>query len=105
MIVVVGRVQTDAQRRDALVQAGEAVAAASRQEAGCLGYRLYAATEDPLAFVFIEEWKDDAALQAHFGTEHVAAFMRTIAPLVTAPPDVQFHEVASTRDLSNVTSG
>lgn len=104
MIVVVGRVHTDAERRDALVQAGETVAAASREEAGCLNYRLYQATDDPLALVFVEEWVDDAALQEHFRTEHIATFMRTITPLVTQPPDVQFHEVASTRDLGNVTS-
>jgi len=41
MIVVVGRVQTDADRRAALIGVGQAVASASREEAGCISYRLY----------------------------------------------------------------
>ena len=103
MIVVVGKVVTDSERRAELIRVGETVAAASRAEAGCIDYRLYASTEDENAFVFVEEWEDDAALQAHFATAHVATFMQGVMPLLTAPPDVKFHEVASTRDLADVT--
>jgi quinol monooxygenase YgiN len=102
MIVVVGRVSTDADRRDELVRAGQKVAAASRAEAGCIGYRLYADTEDANELVFVEEWDSDEALQRHFKTSHIAELMQAIGPTLTAPPDVKFHEVASTRDLTNV---
>ena len=51
MIVVVGKVRTDAERRDELVRVGETMAAASRAESGCIDYRLYASTEDPDAFM------------------------------------------------------
>ena len=64
MIVVVGRVRTDAERREQLIQIGQAVAAASREEPGCISYRLYEDTETDNDFVFVEEWKDDAALKA-----------------------------------------
>lgn len=102
MIVVVARLTTDAERRAALIDAGETVAAASRAEDGCLNYRIFQATDDENAFVIVEEWADDAALQAHFKTPHIAAFMPRLGPLLAAPPDVGFHEVASTRDLSDV---
>ena len=46
MIVVVGRVSTDAEKRGALIRAGQALAAASRAETGCISYRLYEDTED-----------------------------------------------------------
>jgi hypothetical protein len=45
MIVVVGQVQTDAGKRDALIRICQAVAAASRAEEGCISYRLYEDTE------------------------------------------------------------
>jgi Antibiotic biosynthesis monooxygenase len=45
MIVVIGRVKTDEGTRDALVRIGQAVAAASRKETGCISYRLYEGTE------------------------------------------------------------
>jgi Antibiotic biosynthesis monooxygenase len=56
MIVVVGRVRTNADKRDALVRIGQAVAAESRTETGCLSYRLYEDTERENEFVFVEEW-------------------------------------------------
>lgn len=105
MIVVVGRVKTDAGRRDALIRIGQAVAAKSRKETGCISYRLYEDTELPNEFVFVEEWDDREALERHFATSHVAEFMRAIRATIVAPPDVKFHTIESTMDLSEVSTG
>jgi len=105
MIVVVGRVRTDAERREQLIQIGQAVAAASREEPGCISYRVYEDTETDNDFVFVEEWEDDAALRRHFGTAHIADFMRAVPEAVIAPPDVKFHTIASSMDLADVSTG
>jgi quinol monooxygenase YgiN len=102
MIVVVGRVRTDSSKREDLVRIGTAVAAASREEEGCIAYRLYEAADVPNEFVFVEEWRDDAALQAHFKTPHIAEFLAAIPNAIEWPPDVKFHEVAGSRDLAEV---
>ncbi len=104
MIVVIGRVVTDADRRDDLVRLGEALAGASRAEEGCLSYRLYEDTEADNEFVFVEEWVSEEALQRHFGTPHIAQFMKAIPAAVVAPPDVKFHTVASTVDLADLSA-
>ncbi len=105
MIVVVGRVRTDADKRDALMRVGQAVAAASRAEAGCISYRLYEDTEIDNDFVFVEEWESDEALQLHFASAHVREFMQAIPATIVAPPDVKFHTIASSMDLADVTAG
>jgi quinol monooxygenase YgiN len=105
MIVVVGRVQTDADRRAELVRIGQRVAAASRQEPGCISYQVCQDTEDENAFVFVEQWETEEALQAHFGSSHIAEFMPAIPGAVAGPPDVKFHTVASSRDLADVRAG
>ncbi len=102
MIVVVGKVTTDSERREELIRLGETVAAASREEPGCLGYRLYQATDDENAFVFVEEWEDREALDAHFRTPHIATFMRAFPKTLAAPPDVRFHDVSGSRSLAEV---
>jgi len=102
MIVVVGRVQTDADKREALVRMGQAVAAASRQERGCISYRLYENTERQNEFVFVEEWENSEALQKHFATSHIGEFMRAIPEAIVVPPDVKFHTIATTKDLADV---
>jgi quinol monooxygenase YgiN len=105
MVVVVGRVQTDADKREALIRVGQAVAAASRQEPGCISYRLYEDTEIENEFVFVEEWESSDALQQHFATVHVEEFLQAIQATLVAPPDVKFHTIASSMDLSEVTGG
>ncbi len=105
MIVVVGRAQTDPEKRAQLLEVAHKVASASRQEEGCVEYRVFEDTEQPNNFLFIEEWKDEDALQQHFATSHIAEFMQAILGTIVAPPDVRFHEIASTRDLSQVGAG
>lgn len=47
------------------------LAAASRAEAGCLGFDA-ARGEDGTTFVLFEKWRDQAALDAHYTSEHFA---------------------------------
>jgi quinol monooxygenase YgiN len=105
MIVVVGRVRTDADKRAELVRIGQAVASASRGEPGCISYRLYEDTERENDFVFVEEWESIEALQRHFATGHIADFMRAVPEAIVAAPDVKFHVIESSMDLTDVGSG
>jgi quinol monooxygenase YgiN len=102
VIVVVGRVRSDAGKRDALIRVGQTVAQASRAEQGCISYRLYQDTESEDEFVFVEEWDSEEALQRHFATPHIREFLAAIGATIVAPPDVKFHTIASSMDLADV---
>ncbi|MFC4299904.1 MAG: putative quinol monooxygenase [Castellaniella sp.] len=52
----------------------------TKQEPLCISYDLFVDQKDPGHFVFIEEWPDRAALDAHCATEH---FTRLV-PLINA---------------------
>jgi quinol monooxygenase YgiN len=105
MIVVVGRVISDGEKREELIRVGHTMAAASRREAGCISYRLYEDTEVEDEFLFVEEWEDDAALKEHFTTPHTRDFMRAIQPTLVSPADVKFHTIERSIDLSQVGGG
>lgn len=49
------------------------LAEATRAEEGCLSYALYESAAAPGTFVTVERWTDQAALEAHLATPHVAA--------------------------------
>jgi len=49
------------------------LAAATRQEPGCVAYDLFESAAAPGVFVTVERWTDQAALDAHMQTPHVAA--------------------------------
>lgn len=44
--------------------------AATKQEPLCIAYDLYRDEKDPGHFIFIEEWPDHTALDAHCASEH-----------------------------------
>lgn len=44
--------------------------AATKKEPLCIAYDLFIDEKDPGHFIFIEEWPDRAALDAHCATEH-----------------------------------
>ena len=52
----------------------------TRQEPLCIAYDLFVDEGDPGHFVFVEEWPDRAALDAHVASEH---FQRLV-PLINA---------------------
>jgi quinol monooxygenase YgiN len=101
MIVVTGRVQTDAERRAELIRIGHELVHASRAEDGCISYRLYADTEDENAFVFVEEWESLDILKRHFAEPHIATFMRAVPAVLTGPPEISFHEIARTYGIED----
>ena len=102
MIVVVARAHTDAERRADLIGIGQRVASASRAEPGCIQYQVCQDSEDENAFVFVEEWESEEALQQHFRSPHIAEFMAAISRAILGPPEVNFHTIASSRDLAGV---
>lgn len=60
--------------------------APSRDEAGCLSYELFHNQDDPLEFVTLEEWTDQAAADAHLQSPHVAAATALAGELLAQPP-------------------
>lgn len=100
MILVIGRVSCDLEHRAALVAAFERMQDASRREKGCIRYGFFAAVDDPVSFVAVEEWTDREALDVHFQQPALQEFAASLRLLVSAQPEVAIHEVAGTSDFA-----
>ena len=99
MLVVAGRIAVKPERREDAVRLALDVAEATRAEAGCLSYRFYADLEDPNRFFIFEEWRDEDALAAHFGTPHMTRFLEHAPGLVATPPEIVRYEIASSAPM------
>jgi quinol monooxygenase YgiN len=97
VLLVIGRVNCSAENRDELVALLEQMQQTSRREDGCLRYGFFAAVEDPLSFVAVEEWADRDALDRHFAQPHLHEFTRGLLALVSQTPEVAIHEVVDTK--------
>lgn len=68
---------------DAAIALFRKLGAASRKEVGCLMYVVHQSTTDPTTFFLYEQWRDRAALDAHYEEPHFKEFgvngIRTLA--------------------------
>ncbi|MEO5983320.1 MAG: putative quinol monooxygenase [Pedococcus sp.] len=55
------------------------LAAATREEEGCLAYDLFESAAAPGTFVTVERWRGQADLDAHLTTPHIAEAMAASA--------------------------
>ena len=97
MVLVIGRVQCLAEQREELAAQLEQMQDNSRREEGCLRYGFFAAVEDPLSFIAVEEWADREALDRHFAEPHLLEFARRLPTVISSQPEVAIHEVAETK--------
>ena len=61
----------------------------TRRESGCISYELFLNNADPSDFTFIEEWENEAALDAHLQTDHIRAGLTQLDGLLAGPPDIR----------------
>jgi quinol monooxygenase YgiN len=97
LLLVIGRVRCEADKREQLIALFERMQNASRGEEGCVRYGFFGAVEDPLCFVAVEEWADREALDRHFAQPHLQEFARGLLEVVSERPEVAIHEVAATK--------
>lgn len=62
----------------------------ARLEEGCLYYDVQQRIDDPNTFYIIDGWKDQGAIDAHAGNDHVAEVMRELGPLLSFGPSLSF---------------
>lgn len=62
-------------------------------EDGCIRYELHQNTADTTDFTFIEEWKDDASLDAHLESAHLAAAREKLGDLLAEPADIRRYKL------------
>lgn len=82
VIKIVATLRAKPGQGDAVKKALLACVEGSRKEEGCLFYDLHVDQSEPLRFVFIEGWKDQAAIEHHKTTEHYQLMAKAVGELL-----------------------
>ena len=93
MLVVLSSAVAAPGRRDELVAAARTIAAATRDDHGCVSYDFAADLDDPDRVLGVEVWADQAALDAHMDHDHTQDFLRVAPGLVSGEPAMTVHSV------------
>ncbi len=74
MLIVTGLIHVGEGACGDFIKHATEMARATQEESGCYTYNFYRAIDDSTCFRIYEEWEDEAALAAHFETEHMARY-------------------------------
>ncbi|MEM7546111.1 MAG: putative quinol monooxygenase [Pseudomonadota bacterium] len=81
MIVVTGEIELHPEDAWPAASAALKMMEAAHDEDGCIIYKFYTDLTNPRRFRIYEEWRDEAALAAHFQTSHMADFQEKLKGL------------------------
>ncbi len=98
-VLIAGTVRVPPENLEAFRPHMAAMLTASRAEDGCLTYSYAVDVEDPGLIRVFEAWRDEAALQAHFQTAHMAAWRAAWPQFGVSDRHLSLYEVAAERAL------
>ncbi len=96
MILITAKATVIEENRDAYLKLCALQVENSRLEAGCLGYGFYEDAMAPGTFIFVERWRDQAALDFHFAQRYCLDFIRAVRKLSRAASPIEIHHVTET---------
>ena len=99
MIVIAGTVPIRADKRNEAIAAGNEMVSATLAEEGCHAYVFSFDIADPNLLRIHELWEDQAALDAHFASPHMAKLGAQMPEFVAGSGDFTRYEASDARPL------
>jgi len=76
------------------ISAAQVMVENSNKEEGCLGYMLYQDPYEKTNFIFVETYKNQAAIDAHFATPYFKEFGTITADMTSKPMEIKIYDIA-----------
>jgi quinol monooxygenase YgiN len=95
-VVVLGDLYALVARRGELAGLLGETQAQARTEPGCVSYAFAEVVGEPGRFVVAQEWRDEAALQAHYRAAAFTDYQERVGEFLARPSEVRIHHVRDT---------
>lgn len=92
MIIIHAFFKIDPDQREEFLEQARKVALPSQAEEGNISYQFYEDPDQANDFVFLEKWKDQAAIQTHEETSHFQTFKTELPRFLVEPLHVELFE-------------
>jgi quinol monooxygenase YgiN len=93
-MMIVAKVGVKPEKIKDFTEAAKEMIEKSNKESGCKFYQLYQDPYDNTKFVFVEQYVNQAAVDAHFASDYFKGFSPKIADLVTGPAQIKIVSMA-----------
>jgi autoinducer 2-degrading protein len=105
VIAVLIALQIRADGVEAFAEAARVNAAASIVEPGCERFEVYRETAEPTRFALFEVYRDQAAREEHWATDHFLAYRDATAALIEGRQATEYEVVASGASVGGIAAG
>jgi quinol monooxygenase YgiN len=93
-MMIVAKLSVKPDKTKDFIAAAREIIEKSNKEEGCTFYQLYQDPYDPAKFVFVEEYRNQAAVDVHFAADYFTGFGAKIGDLVAGPAEIKIITVA-----------
>ena len=99
MLIVAGSIIAEPGGREPFLTAVQPMVSATLNEAGCHEYAFTPDPNDDDRVLLYELWDDQAALDAHFASAHLAAWQETRKGLAVTSASIKKYVISSVEEL------
>ena len=93
-MMIVAKLSVKPEKIKDFTEAAKEIIQKSNTESGCNFYQLYQNPYDNSKFVFVEEYKNQAAVDAHFAADYFKAFGPKIGDMIIGAPEIKVVTIA-----------
>ena len=93
-MMIVAKLSVKPDKTREFIAAAREIIEKSNREEGCIFYQLYQDPYDPAKFVFVEEYRNQAAVDVHFAADYFTGFGAKIGDLFAGPAEIKIITVA-----------
>jgi quinol monooxygenase YgiN len=99
MILITGRARLHVEHRDRALAAASKMSVESLAEPGCIDYRFWISPDDPNSVLLLEQWEDQAALDAHLAGPGLPGFAKEFGTALDGGFDLTRFEISASGPL------
>lgn len=92
--MILARIYVKPGKETEFAEAARVMVENSNKEDGCLFYQLYQDPYEKTNFIVVERYKNQAAIDYHFGTEYFKAFGPKTADLTAKPTEIGIYNIS-----------
>lgn len=87
--MILARVYIKPGSEETFITAAKSIVESSNNEEGCISYELFQSPYEKTTFIFVEFYKNQAAIDFHFSTSYFKEFGQKIGEIIERPSEIK----------------
>ena len=95
--MIVAKIFVKPGKEEEFIKSAKMIVDSTHLEQGCLEYTLYQDPDNRSNLLMFERYKDQAAIDTHFGASYFKAFGKIAGELTSKPTEIKIYDIAESK--------